>query len=353
MKRSFAKSVSVILVIMMAFTTAFSCMASAETTVIKDDSALNSVDTASDTITSISGDRDIFLVLDISGSMTGTPLEKLKEAAKDFCAIMLDDTTATNRIVIITYGTTVTTYSFSTDYAELANIIDSLEAKGSTAMYEALMAVKEINENYGNASATKHVVVMADGLPNEGATLTSGKYTAKDSSMYYKYGNAVYSTAAGMWSDYLIYSIGFFHSLSGTQLKYGKTLMEDIQNALYLEVYDPDELKNAFFDIAEDITTPSTDDSSNDATTAADNNGNDDNDDNNGSDDNNGDNDNNGNGDSNADATTAAAAATTASSSTSTGTSIPQTGSKTAGVAVAAIVLAAGIALVAVKKKEN
>ncbi|MCD7827724.1 MAG: VWA domain-containing protein [Clostridiales bacterium] len=333
MKRSFTKYISVVLVLMMAFTAAFACMASAETTVVKDDSSLNSVDTASDTITSIAGARDIFLVLDVSGSMSGTPITKLKEAAKEFCAIMLDDTTAQNRIVIITYGTTVTTYSFSTDYAELANIIDSLEAKGSTDMYDALMAVKEINENYGNANATKHVVVMADGLPNEGATLSSGKYTSKDSSMYYKYGNAVYSTAAGMWEDYLIYSIGFFHSLSGTQLTYGKTLMKDIQNALYLEVYDPDQIRDAFFDIAEDITTPST--SANDATTAA-------------------------------PATTAAAddnttttAPTTAEPATAsttaaatTNTSIPKTGETAVGVAAAALVLAAGIVFVAVKKKD-
>lgn len=321
MKKSFAKIVSVILAMMFAFT-AMACMASAEsTTVIKDNSSLNNTDTAGDTITNFKGARDIYLVLDISGSMSGTPITKMKDAAKQFCATMLNDKTGDNRIAIVTYGTDVNTYSFSKDYAELANTIDSFKAKGSTAMYDALMAVKELNEKYGNDDATKHVVVMADGLPNVGATLSSGKYTSKDSSMYYKYGNAVYSTAAGMWPDYMIYSIGFFHNLGGTQLKYGKTLMKDIQNALYLEVFDPDKLLDAFNGISDKIT-----DNGQNNTTAA--------------------------------PTTAApttAAPTTAAPATnpSVPNSIPQTGETVLSVAAAAVLMAAGIAVVALKKKDD
>lgn len=322
MKKSFKKAISVILAVMFAFT-ALVCVASAETTVIKDNSSLNNTDTAGDTITGTTkGARDIYLVLDISGSMSGVPMEKLKDAAKQFCATMLNDKTGANRIAVVTYGTTVNTYSFSTDYAELANTIDSFKAKGSTAMYDALMAVKEINEKYGNDAATKHVVVMADGLPNEGAALSTGKYTSKDSSMYYRYGNAVYSTAAGMWPDYRIYSIGFFHNLGGSQLKYGKVLMKDIQNALYLEVFDPDKIKDAFDNISDIIT----DDNKNNTTAAP---------------------------------TTAApttAAPTTAAPTTAApnnNNSIPQTGETMLGIAAAAVIMAAGIAVVAVKKKED
>lgn len=319
MKKSFSKIVSVILAMMFIFT-AMACMASAEsTTVVKDNSSLNNTDTAGNTITNFQGARDIYLVLDISGSMSGTPITTMKDAAKQFCATMLNDKTGDNRIAIVTYGTDVNTYSFSKDYAELANTIDSFKAKGSTAMYDALMAVKDMNEKYGNKNASKHVVVMADGLPNVGATLSSGKYTSKDSSMYYKYGNAVYSTAAGMWPDYMIYSIGFFHNLGGTQLNYGKTLMKDIQNALYLEVFDPDKLLDAFNGISDKIT-------DNGQTTAA--------------------------------PTTAApttAAPTTAAPTTtpSTPNSIPQTGESVLGIAAAAILMAAGIAVVAFKKKDD
>lgn len=252
MKRSFAKIVSVVLAMMFALT-ALSCMAAAETTVVKCNCCLNSSDSAGDTITKFQGARDIYLVLDISGSMSGEPMLKLKEAAKEFCKRMIEDETGDNRIVIVTYNTTVDSYSFSTNYDELAAVIDGFKAKGSTAMYDALMTVKEISEKYGDEEATKHVVVMADGLPNEGAVLTSGKYTSKNSTMYYKHGNAVYSTAAGMWPDYLIYSIGFFHNLGGSQLRFGQTLMKDIQNALYLEVFDPDKLLDAFTGVADNI----------------------------------------------------------------------------------------------------
>lgn len=252
MKKSFTKIVSVLLAVMLAVS-AMAVFAAAETEVVKNNSCLNTEDTAGDTITKFQGNRDIYLVLDVSGSMSGTPIKKLKEAAKTFCKMMLEDTTGDNRIAIVTYGTTVASYDFSTDYEELSEIIDSFTAKGSTAMYDALMKVKEMNEKYGRKDASRHVVVMADGLPNEGATLTSGKYTSKDSSMYYKYGNAVYSTAAGMWYDYNIYSIGFFHNLGGSQLRYGKQLMKDIQNALYLEVFDPDKLLDAFTGVADEI----------------------------------------------------------------------------------------------------
>ena len=317
MKKSLAKIISVLLVAMLAFS-ATVCFAAAETTADAETSSINP------TVSEPKEARDIYLVIDISGSMSGEPINSLKDAAKQFCGTMLNDTKAENRIAIVTYGTDVDTYSFSTDYAQLANTIDSFKAKGSTAMYDALMAVKEINEKYGNSAATKHVVVMADGLPNVGAVLSSGKYTNKDSSMYYKYGNAVYSTAAGMWPDYRIYSIGFFHSLSGSQLKYGKTLMKDIQNALYLEVFDADKLKDAFDGVIDKITDKNTEDNSggdNNNTTAA--------------------------------PSTTTAAPTTAKPADNNDKKIPQTSGAVMGFAAAAVVMAAGIVIVSAKKRED
>ena len=84
MKRSFAKIISVVLSLMFALT-AFSCLAAAETTVVKCNCCLNNSGSAGDTITKFQGDRDIYLVLDISGSMSGEPMKKLKDAAKEFC----------------------------------------------------------------------------------------------------------------------------------------------------------------------------------------------------------------------------------------------------------------------------
>ena len=350
MKRSFTKIVSVVLALMFALT-AMVCVASAETTVVKCNCCLNNSDSAGDTITKFQGDRDIYLVLDVSGSMSGDPIKQLKIAAKEFCKRMVEDTTGNNRICIVTYGTTVQKYSFSDKYSELAAIIDTFSAKGSTAMYEALTTVKDISESYGRADASKHVVVMADGLPNEGAVLTSGKYTSKDSTMYYKHGNAVYSTAAGMWSDYLIYSIGFFHNLGGSQLRFGQRLMKDIQNALYLEVFDPDKLVDAFTGVADNILGGDCEngcDPNCDCDTCdcggdcqcdpsckcyGRHNG------------------------ANAPATPTTTAPTTAAPSTNptTAPSIPQTGdsSSSMGIAAAAVIMLAGIAVVATKKRED
>ena len=351
--KTFTKIVSVVLAVMLAFTT-MACFAAAETTQVKCNCCLNSSESAGDTITKFQGARDIYLVLDVSGSMSGNPIKNLKTAAKQFCKTMLEDSTGDNRIAIITYGTKVTTNSFSTNYETLAGIIDGFTAKGSTAMYDALMAVKDTNEKYGNADATKHVVVMADGLPNEGAVLTSGKYTSKDSTMYYKHGNAVYSTAAGMWHEFNIYSIGFFHNLGGSQLKFGKVLMKDIQNALYLEVFDPAKILDAFTGVANDILGDcntgcdpvcdcATCDCGGDCNCSADcicsdrhNNGN-------GNANGNGNGNANGNGNNN----------DNNNNNNDIPDSIPQTGDSAIGIFAAAAVMMAGIAVVSAKKRED
>lgn len=292
------------------------------------------------------GIRDIYLVLDISGSMSGAPIKSLKEAAKTFCTMMLNEKAGDNRIAIITYATGVTAYSFSDSIDELTATIDGITAKGSTNMYDALMKVKELDEKYGRANASDHVVVMADGLPNESATLTVGKYTSRDSSMYYKHGNAVYSVASGMWFDYSIYSIGFFHNLGGSQLRFGKVLMKDIQNELYLEVFDPDKLIEAFTGVAgciigcicEDDCTCGDDFGCCEDCTAS----------------------NGGNGEDDTVAPTTSAPTTaeptTAAPTTEEPTTneIPPLGdSSTAGVVVASALMLAGIAFIATKKKES
>lgn len=255
MKKYFNKIISVLLAVVFTVS-AMACMASAKVdgcTCKCCEFGLSSCPNNGDNSNKDNGIRDIYLVLDISGSMSGTPIKMLKEAAKTFCATMLDESAGDNRIAIITYATTVNSYTFATDLDVVSETIDGVTAKGSTNMYDALMKVKDLNDKFGRKEASKHVVVMADGLPNESATLTEGKYTSKDSTMYYKHGNAVYSVASGMWFDYNIYSIGFFHNVGGNQLKFGKVLMNDIQNTLYLEVFDPDKLVGAFIDIADCI----------------------------------------------------------------------------------------------------
>lgn len=191
---------------------------------------------------------DIFLVLDTSSQMNwngfyGKHIARMKEAAKDFVAVALAYNTygvADIQIGIITFGGGAKTYDMTKDQAALNAIIDGLSADGESYMYDGLNAVKTLDEAQGRPDAQKQVCVMAGSFPNAGPTKDSGKYSATDSLLYYKYGNAVYELAESMWPKYYIYTVAFTPCDSTTTLfyKFIPTLLDDIENAQFFAEYD-------------------------------------------------------------------------------------------------------------------
>lgn len=114
------------------------------------------------------------LVLDVSGSMRGTPIDELNKGLKDFYEEISSDVTTSQRleISIITFSDNVTTLQ---DPALVENItMPTLSAWGATAMVNAVNQAidmvdarkkwyKETNQNYYRP----WIILMTDGEPDE------------------------------------------------------------------------------------------------------------------------------------------------------------------------------------------
>jgi len=201
------------------------------------------------------GTRYTVLLLDNSGSMSGTPLSTEKAAAKKFCSQMLA-ADGVNYISIVTYSDhVIKTYDFTNQYNDIENQLNNMSASGGTNTNAALkQATTLLNE--APETATKNIVLLSDGLPQTGDTFTEGRYSSKDSYNYYKYANAVYKTAKAIDSSWNLYSLGFFHVLSGGDLSFARRLMSDLpaNENMYYEVTDVNDLEFMFGKIADDIT---------------------------------------------------------------------------------------------------
>ncbi|MGN1201885.1 MAG: VWA domain-containing protein, partial [Eubacterium sp.] len=204
--------------------------------------------------------RDTVLVLDVSGSMSGTPLTEMKESALQFCDDLLLDE-YNNRVAIVCFDDTVTYHSFSNDLSELKEYINNITDGGATNMTAALVQADEIMSEEGMDDHIKNIVIMADGLPNRGQTSLSGSAEFSSSSYLLftsgeEYANAVVDTANEIMQNYNMYSLGFFHSLSGSDYDNCSKLMSKLTNMEngYHEVDQAENLQFEFGDIADDIT---------------------------------------------------------------------------------------------------
>lgn len=200
----------------------------------------------------LSRPRYSVLALDASGSMYGTPAAKQKEAAIEFCKALLDNNDK-DYIAIVTFSSSATkTCDFTNDIDLLTTYINKTNANGGTNTYAALDMADELLTSVSDSSAVKNIILCSDGLPSVGETTTDGPYTYSDYDEY-KYANSVYNLAADLKQDYGIYTLGFFHNLSGSELAFGQRFMNDIQNEGYFEVTDVNELEDTFVEIAGDI----------------------------------------------------------------------------------------------------
>jgi len=115
------------------------------------------------------------LVLDVSGSMNGEPIEQLNEGLKEFQKEILNDETASDRleISIVTFGSDINEIQ---SFSLLENFdMPELKISGSTRLVdgarEGLRLIEERKKWYKSTGQTyyrPYVILMTDGFPDGG-----------------------------------------------------------------------------------------------------------------------------------------------------------------------------------------
>lgn len=123
-----------------------------------------SPDEAASAITAVQDKIDIVLVLDTSDSMSGEPIQAMREAASSFVQTVSSDNI---RVGLVSYETTSTVLSpLTTNLSSLSYAIEQLKATGSTNMDAGLQdAVRLLSTD---DDRTRIIVLMSDGKPNQG-----------------------------------------------------------------------------------------------------------------------------------------------------------------------------------------
>lgn len=182
----------------------------------------------------ISSDRSIVLVLDNSGSMSGTPMEETKEAAVNFVNTVLDYQAAVG-LVHFNYSAHMDC-GFTLNRTKLVNSINDMSAGGNTNLYDGLSMAKSMLDE--TDSEKKIIILMSDGLPNAGFTgdtLVSYAGEIKDDGVY-------------------IYTLGFFTDLWGSEKSEAQALMNEIATEGYhYEIGEEDDIVFFFDDIANQV----------------------------------------------------------------------------------------------------
>ncbi len=111
--------------------------------------------------------KDVIFVLDISASMEGEKLARVKADSKELISYLLSN--SNNRVSLITFDSYSSILTgFTNDTNELINLIDDLEVEGCTDYNAALLNVDKVMEEYIKESSRDVVTLfMTDGYPNE------------------------------------------------------------------------------------------------------------------------------------------------------------------------------------------
>ena len=119
---------------------------------------------------------DILFVLDISGSMSGDKLSRVKSDTTELITTLLSN--SNNRAGIITFETNSTIVSDLTNSKdELLDKINNLNTGNMTNYYQALVNVDSILKNYTKEKDRECVVLfLTDGYPNENTPNEVGQY---------------------------------------------------------------------------------------------------------------------------------------------------------------------------------
>lgn len=194
--------------------------------------ASQGIEKPSDPVRTTSDERDIVIVLDVSGSMSGTPMDETKKASTNFIETVLKQDAS---IGIVTYNKSATMVSdFSVNESPLKAAASSISDGGGTNIEAGLEKAKAMLES--SSAKKKIIVLMSDGEPNEG-----------------KVGEELISYADSIkQEDISLFTLGFFESLDDKVS--AQALMEGIASeGRHYEVENAENLFYFFEDIADQI----------------------------------------------------------------------------------------------------
>lgn len=171
----------------------------------------------------------VVLVLDVSGSMDGNRIIKLKEATNKFAEKLIEGG-ANNKIAVVTFANNCSILSFTNDLTEIKRFMSTKTAHGGTDMTSGINNADSLLSNEELTNYNKSIVIMSDGGPNN---INSAK-----------------SAATALFGKYNIYSVGL--NLSSSQ----KAFMQSIQNKGYFDADSVDDLVKKFIEVVEEILYP-------------------------------------------------------------------------------------------------
>ncbi len=123
-----------------------------------------------------SENADIIFVFDISASMLGEKLDRVKSDSKELISSLFSN--ENNRVALISFNSTSEIISELTNNEdELISKIDNLQVTGSTNYYQALVNVDTLLQDYQKEDNREVIVLfLTDGLPNKDTPNQIGEY---------------------------------------------------------------------------------------------------------------------------------------------------------------------------------
>lgn len=134
---------------------------------------------------------DVIFVLDTSGSMEGSKLERVKQDTSELLNSLLSN--SKNQAALITFDSASNIVSELTNNKDtLLTEIDNLKATGSTNYYQALVNVDNVLKDYQKESNREVIVLfLTDGYPNNDSPNQVAQYQYLKSEYPYMTVNAI------------------------------------------------------------------------------------------------------------------------------------------------------------------
>ena len=199
--------------------------------------------------------KDIILVIDISSSMEGEKLDKVKQDALELTEYILSDSNNGMALIVFDTSSEIKT-GFINDKNNMMHLINNLTTNGCTNYNSALQNVDIIMDNYTQKDNTDLVTLfLTDGYPNEETPNEVAQYyLLKDKYPYmtingiqYEMGNAIIQSIINISDSQWIADVNTLHNVlfdaSISPIKYDNFLITDYINDESFYINSIDDIK--------------------------------------------------------------------------------------------------------------